>query len=97
MNTPLLMEAEGLVKHYASSRGIVRHARVVQAVNGVSLAVGRHDAGTKASLMNAHPRFAEEVLTLDRVIHDNRRSLVERPDGARWDEASCCGRTSGRS
>ena len=44
MNTPLLMEAEGLVKHYASSRGIVRHARVVQAVNGVSLAVGRHEA-----------------------------------------------------
>ncbi|KVC94495.1 peptide ABC transporter ATP-binding protein [Burkholderia ubonensis] len=44
VNTPLLMEAEGLVKRYVSSRGIFRHGRVVQAVNGVSLAIGRHEA-----------------------------------------------------
>ncbi|WP_319017698.1 ABC transporter ATP-binding protein [Burkholderia cepacia] len=44
MNTQPLMEAEGLVKRYVSSRGIFRHGHVVHAVNGVSLAVGQHEA-----------------------------------------------------
>lgn len=44
MDSPFLLEANGLVKHYVSSRGLVRQGRVIQAVNGVSLGIRRHEA-----------------------------------------------------
>lgn len=44
IKSPLLLEADGLFKRYGSTRGIFGRSRSVQAVNGLSLAIRRHEA-----------------------------------------------------